>query len=186
LEKQKPNGKLSAKVAAEVNLEFGSTLSARTMQRYTQRNLIGLGKLKQGRPEFIIPVEAYRVVCEGYNTHVRLVQEAEANGVREATKKYMANLLRMVLGVDLSKAQDLIRKRNHPDLAFLLISGNPKKQDAAWIEWMTDHNITRWFDAWEEEIPVATPRNKMRPGLSGRRITTSPVGLICGRRRCLN
>jgi hypothetical protein len=44
LEKQKPDGKSSAKVAAEVNLAFGSTLSARMMRRYAQRNRIGIGK----------------------------------------------------------------------------------------------------------------------------------------------
>jgi hypothetical protein len=142
LEKQKPNGKSSVQVAAEVNLEFGSTLSASTLRRYAQGNRIGLGKLKQGRPGFIIPGEAYRVVCEAYYTHVRLVQEAGANGVREATKKYM----------DVDKAEVLIRKRIRPDLAFLLISGNPKKQDAARIEWTTDHNIAGWFDTWEEEM----------------------------------
>jgi hypothetical protein len=65
LEKQQLNGKSSAKVAAEVNLEYGSTIRKRTMRRYAQRNHIGLGKLKQGRPVFIIPVEAYPVVCEG-------------------------------------------------------------------------------------------------------------------------
>jgi hypothetical protein len=105
LEKQKPNGKLSSKVAAAVNLVFGSTLTASTLRRYAQSNRIGLAKLKQGRPEFTIPVEAYPVVCEGYDTHVRLVQEAGSNGVREATKKYMANLLHMVLRVGLSKAK---------------------------------------------------------------------------------
>jgi len=49
-------------------------------------------------------------------------------------------------------AEDLIRKRIHPNFAFLLISGKPKKQDAARIEWTTDHNIARWFDTWEESI----------------------------------
>jgi hypothetical protein len=93
-------------------------------------------------------------VCndKGYYTNTRLVQEAGANGFREVTKKYMANLLRLVLGVDLSKAEDLFRRQIRPDLAFLLISGNPKKQDAARIEWTTDHNISRWFDTWEEEM----------------------------------
>ena len=134
LEKQKPNGKSSAKVTAEVNRAFGCTITARTLRRYADRNHIGLGKLKQGRPEFIVPVEAYHLVCEAYYTHVRLVQEAGANGVREATKKYMANLLHLVLRIDVDKAEDLIRKRIRPDLAFLLISGNPKKQDAARIE----------------------------------------------------
>jgi hypothetical protein len=152
LEKQKPNGKSSVKVAAEVNLEFGSTISARTLRDYTQRNRIGLGKVKRGRPELIVPVEAYHLICEGYYTHVRLVQEAGANGVREATKKYMANLLHLVLGIDVSKAEELIGKRIRPNVAFLLVSGNPKKQDAAWIEWTTDHNITRWFDTWEESM----------------------------------
>jgi hypothetical protein len=63
----------------------------------------------------IIPVEAYPFVCEGYHTHVRLVQEAGSNGVREAAKKYMANLLHMVLSIDVSKAKDLIRKRIRPN-----------------------------------------------------------------------
>jgi hypothetical protein len=76
LEKQKPNGKSSATVAAEVNLEFGSTISARTLRKYAQDNHIGLGKGTQGRPRFFVPVEAYHLVCEGYYTHVRLVQEA--------------------------------------------------------------------------------------------------------------
>ena len=49
---------------------------------------------------FIIPGEAYHVVCEGYYTHVHLVQKAGANGVREAITKYMANLLHMVLVVN--------------------------------------------------------------------------------------
>jgi hypothetical protein len=80
------------------------------------------------------------------------VQEAGANGVREATKKYMAYLLHLVLGIDVDRAEDLIRKRIRPDLAFVLISGNPKKQDAARIEWTTDYNISRWFDMWEEEM----------------------------------
>jgi hypothetical protein len=81
-----------------------------------------------------------------------LVQEAGANSVCEATKKYMANLLHMVLGIVVSKAEDWIRKRIRPGLAFLLISGNPKKQDAARIEWTTDHNIARWFGTWEESM----------------------------------
>jgi hypothetical protein len=152
LEKQKPNGKSSAKVAAEVNLEFGSTISTRTLRDYAQHNHIGLGKLKQGRALFIIPGEAYHVVCEGYYTHVRLVQQAGANGVREATKKYMANLLHVVLGIDVSKAEDLICKHICPDLAFVPISGKPKKQEAARIEWTTDHNIAHWFDTWEESM----------------------------------
>jgi hypothetical protein len=63
LEKQKPNGKSSAKVAAEVNLEFGSTITSRMLRRYADRNHIGLGKLKQGRPLFIIPGEAYHVIA---------------------------------------------------------------------------------------------------------------------------
>jgi hypothetical protein len=58
----------------------------------------------------------------------------------------------MVLGIDVDRAEDLIHKRIRPNLAFLLISGNPKKQDAARIEWTTDHNISRWFDTWEEEM----------------------------------
>jgi hypothetical protein len=118
------------------------------LRKYAQRNHIGLGKLTQGRPVFNIPGEAYPVVCKGYYTHVRLVQEAGSNGVREATKKYMANLLHMVLGIDVSKAEDLIRRRIRPDLAF----GNPKKQDATRIEWTTDHNISRWLDTWEESM----------------------------------
>jgi hypothetical protein len=101
---------------------------------------------------FIFPGEAYHVVCEGYYTHICLVQEAGANGVREATTKYVANALHMVLGVDVSKAEDLIRRRIRHDLAFLLISGKPKKQDAARIEWTTDHNISRWFDTREESM----------------------------------
>jgi hypothetical protein len=81
-----------------------------------------------------------------------LVQEAGANGVCEATKQYMANRLRLALGFNLSKAEDLFRRRIRPDLAFLLISSNPKKQDAARIEWTTDHNISRWFATWEESV----------------------------------
>jgi len=159
---------LSAQQVADViNNKHGTTVTKSTITRYYREGRIGESPKKCG-PEGNLPDHVYKVLLTAVGLWMKLhqlegVKVTNQNALIVALKKAFAN----TMDFSYNQARDLAR-RVIRDTAHLLSVGKASKQEARRIMFTTYHNLSMWFDSWENFI--------VKEGF-GRRKTDADIGV---------
>ena len=144
------DGMSSRKVEAVIKKKYkGVGPSHATIHHYVvTKGEIGMSPQKRG-PIGHIPVVAYKSLCAGFATFIRINQLNCTGGVNHRGK--MAPIVAETMMVDVETAREIL-KRLARDTAIDLGCAKGSFAEERRVRWTTYQNLELWFDTWEREL----------------------------------
>jgi hypothetical protein len=144
------DGMSSRKVEAVIKKKYkGVGPSHATIHHYVvTKGEIGMSPQKRG-PIGHIPVVAYKSLCAGFATFIRINQLNCTGGVNHRGK--MAPIVAETMNVDVETAREIL-KRLARDTAIDLGCAKGSFAEERRVRWTTYQNLELWFDTWEREL----------------------------------
>jgi len=150
-EKAKPNGMSADQVRACVLKEYEAKCvpSAKTIKRYVDDGKAGISPKKKGRPSTNIQESTFLILCNAYESFVRINQ---INGTT-TPREILAAKIKAVIGkTEICSFKLLDRIIKETALDFLASKSESVEQRR--ILWTSYNNLKMWFNSWCEAIEV--------------------------------
>ena len=150
LSKGEQDGMSSRKVEAVIKKKYkGVGPSHATIHHYVvTKGEIGTSPQKRG-PSGHIPAVAYKSLCAGFATFLRINQLNCKGGVNHRGK--MAPIVAETMMVDVETAREIL-KRLARDTAIDLGCAKGSFAEERRVRWTTYQNLELWFNTWEREL----------------------------------
>jgi len=150
LSKGEQDGMSSRKVEAVIKKKYkGVGPSHATIHHYVvTKGEIGTSPQKRG-PSGHIPAVAYKSLCAGFATFLRINQLNCKGGVNNRWK--MAPIVAETMMVDVETAREIL-KRLARDTAIDLGCAKGSFAEERRVRWTTYQNLELWFNTWEREL----------------------------------
>ena len=148
-ERKKPKGRSATEVSRIVNLEFGSSLSGRSVLRYVANGMAGESPMKRG-PTGGLSSSVFKLLQLAFESFVRIKQANadSSSNTRMSLQRLVNSTVSVVLDTDTDNLLNRLLRDSKIDLQASV--ENPVEERR--IRWTTFSNLSMWFENWRIDL----------------------------------